>query len=144
MNGLAWLKTYQAAASSRSGTGELLTYGELDSTSTHLRYPGETSGAESIPIEIATLRLDDEVQAGRLKSPQFIKIDVEGHGGPAVEGMRNSIEKSRPILVVAFHSKEEVESILGILKPLGYEWSAITQSPSDPGSLTGGDFLFVP
>jgi hypothetical protein len=38
MNRLTWLKTYQAAASDHTGSAELLTYGDLGSTSTHLRY----------------------------------------------------------------------------------------------------------
>jgi FkbM family methyltransferase len=143
MNRLAWLKTYEMAASDRTGASELLTYGELDSTSTHLRYDDEVNSEASKPIGIRTLRLDDEVEAGRLRAPQFVKIDVEGHGHKAVGGMKGTIAKSKPAMIIAFHSAEEVAGVLGILKPMGYSWTAIVTPPSNPESLIGGDYLFT-
>jgi FkbM family methyltransferase len=144
MNRLTWLKTYEAAASDRTGSSQLLTYGEMDSTSTHLRYDKEDVNEASKPIGIRTLRLDDEVEAGRLRAPRFIKVDVEGHGHRALEGMRGSIAKSRPTMIIAFHSTEEVAGVLGVLQPLGYRWTAIVAPPSEPDSLIGGDYLFAP
>jgi FkbM family methyltransferase len=141
MNHLAWLRTYQAAASDRSGSSELLTYGDLDSTSTHLRYGDETQGRGAAPIGIRTVRLDDLVTSGELRLPRFAKIDVEGHGHRAIEGMRASVAESRPTLIIGFHSKEEVDGVLGILGPLGYRWAPIGQPAS--GSMIGGDYLFT-
>jgi FkbM family methyltransferase len=143
MNRLPWLKIYEMAASDKTGSSELLTYGELDSTSTHLRYEDEAASVDSKPIGIRTLRLDDEVEAGRLRAPQFVKIDVEGHGHKAVEGMRGTLAKSKPTMIIAFHSSEEVAGVTAILKPLGYARSAIVTPPSDPDSLIGGDYLFT-
>ncbi len=143
MNGLAWLKTYESAASDATGSSELLTYGELDSTSTHLRYDDEAPSAASKPIGIRTVRLDDEVESGRLRPPQFVKIDVEGHGHKAVEGMKGTLAASKPTMIIAFHSAEEVAGVTGILKPMGYRWSAIVTPPTDPDSLIGGDYLFT-
>ncbi|MGA2015590.1 MAG: FkbM family methyltransferase [Opitutaceae bacterium] len=143
MNRLECLRTYQAAASDRTGVQELLTYGDLGSTSTHLPYPGEARGDASAPIAIRTLRLDDLVDSGELRPPQFAKVDVEGHGRRAVEGMRKAIAASRPILMVGFHSGEEEEGVLGLLRPLGYRWAPIV-APSDPRSMVGGDYLFTP
>jgi FkbM family methyltransferase len=143
MNRLAWLKTYQAAASDRSGPTELLTYGELDSTSTHLRYGDEAPGGGSAVIGIRALRLDDLVKSGELRPPQFAKVDVEGHGHRAIEGMRVSISQSRPTLIIGFHSMEEVDGVLGILAPMGYRWAPIG-TPAASGSMIGGDYLFSP
>jgi FkbM family methyltransferase len=143
MNHLAWLRTYEAAASQRTGTLELLTYGELDSTSTHLRYEGEALGPETAPIGIRALRLDELVESGELRPPRFVKIDVEGHGHRAVEGMGGAIAASRPTLIIAFHSKEEVDGVLAVLMPLGYRFAPI-EPPLDAGSMTGGDYLFTP
>jgi FkbM family methyltransferase len=142
MNHLDWLKTYQAAVSDRAGGANLLTYGDLGSTSTHLRYDDETESARSAPIGIRTLRLDDLVESGELRPPRFIKVDVEGHGHHAAEGMKGTLAKSRPVMIVAFHSKEEVDGVLNVLKPLGYTWTAIVTPPTDPESLIGGDYLF--
>jgi FkbM family methyltransferase len=143
MNRLDWLKTYQAAASDHSGAQELLTYGDLGSTSTHLRYPGEARAEGSAPIAIRALRLDELVKSGELRPPQFAKVDVEGHGHRAVEGMRESIAASRPILIIGFHSSEEEKGVLGVLRPLGYRWAPIS-GPRDAGSMAGGDYLFTP
>jgi len=144
MNRITWLKTYQAAASDSAGEAELLTYGELDSTSTHLRYDGETRNSSNAPIAIRTLRLDDLVASGELRAPNFIKIDVEGHGHKALEGMKEAVAKSRPTLIVAIHSPPEADGVLGILKGLGYRWTAITAPASDNLALVGGDYLFSP
>jgi len=144
MNGLTWLKTYQAAASDQTGDAELLTYGELDSTHTHLRYEGEVRSDQSAPVAIRSLRLDDLVDSGELRAPQFIKVDVEGHGHRALEGMRATIAKSRPALIVAFHSRQEVDGVLGVLRPLGYNWAPIAPQSPNSGSMIGGDYLFTP
>ncbi len=142
MNRLDWLKTYQAAVSDRAGGAELLTYGDLGSTSTHLRYDDEAVSKKSAPIGIQTLRLDDLVASGELRAPMFIKIDVEGHGSHAVAGMKATLAKARPVMIVAFHSKAEVDGVLGVLEPLGYTWTAIVAPPTDSDSLIGGDYLF--
>jgi FkbM family methyltransferase len=143
MNGLGWLKCYRSAASDSSGSSELMTYGDLGSTSTHLLYDGEVPGKACLPIEIQTLRLDDEVEAGRLRLPRFIKMDVEGHGHRALRGMARTLEKARPQLIIAFHSDAEVEGCLAILEPLGYRHEPVGV-PSRSDSLVGGDFLFRP
>ncbi len=144
MNSLEWLKTYPAAASDHSGGARLLTYGHLDSTGTHLPYEGEPETAASAPIAVKTLRLDKLVESGELRVPQFIKIDVEGHGHRAIEGMRGSLAKSRPALIVAFHSVAEVAGVLAVLEPLGYRWTAIVPPADAPASMVGGDYLFLP
>ena len=144
MNRLDWLRAYEAAASDHSGTSELLTYGELDSTSTHLRYDGESLSDSTRPISIRSLRLDDLVGSGELRPPRFVKVDVEGHGHKAIQGMKESIAESRPSLIVAFHSEPEVSGVLGVLEPMGYHWKAIVAPPSHPETLIGGDFLFTP
>jgi FkbM family methyltransferase len=144
MNRLGWLKTFQAAASDHSGSAKLLTYGDLGSTSTHLRYDDEAEGQNSAPIGIRTLRLDELVETGELRPPMFIKMDVEGHGHHALVGMRASLARSRPVLIVAFHSKAEVDGALGVLEPLGYRRTPIVAPDADPESLIGGDYLFTP
>jgi FkbM family methyltransferase len=144
MNGLSWLRTYQAAASDRSGGALLLTYGDLGSTSTHLRYDDEAESARSAPISIRSLRLDELVESGELRPPNFVKVDVEGHGHHALEGMGSVLARSRPVLIVGFHSQAEAEGVLNILRPLGYSWVPIGTAPSGPGSLVGGDYLFTP
>jgi FkbM family methyltransferase len=143
MNRLPWLMTYEAAASDHSGTAQLLTYGQLNSTSTHLRYGDEPEAAESAPIAIRSLRLDELVGSGELRAPQFAKVDVEGHAHRAIEGMAASIAASQPTLIIGFHSAEEVAGVLAVLGPLGYRWAPIVASAA-PASMIGADYLFTP
>ena len=144
MNHLDWLRAYQAAVSDKSGASELLTYGDLGSTNTHLRYDDEAENKKSAPIGIRTLRLDDLVESGELRPPMFAKIDVEGHGHRALEGMKATVARHLPVLIIAFHSKAEVDGVLSILKPHGYRRTPIASPPADPESLIGGDYLFTP
>ena len=144
MNGLTWLKAYRCAASDQSGASELLTYGEVDSTTSHLPYEGETMGSMTAPIPISTIRLDDLVEKGEIRPPNFVKIDVEGHGHKALMGMMKSVAAARPILIVAFHSDLEVKGVLGTLGPMGYRWKTVNGGASNPDSMVGGDFLFTP
>jgi FkbM family methyltransferase len=144
MNRLTWLNAYRSAASDRTGSSELLTYGDLGSTTTHLLYEGETKNAATKPISVDTLRLDDLFESSELRAPQFVKIDVEGHGHRSIEGMRVSVAKSRPTMLVAFHSSQEVEGVLRILEPLGYRRTTIVEPASNPEAMIGGDYLFTP
>lgn len=144
MNRLPWLKTYQAAVSDETGTSELLTYGDLGSTSTHLRHDGEAESAASAPIGVRSLRLDELLGNGELRAPQFVKVDVEGHGHRALAGMRGAVAASRPVLIVGFHSEREVEGVLAVLGPLGYRWEAIGEPIGDAAIRVGSDYLFTP
>ena len=144
MNHLDWLKCYQAAASDKTGRSELVTSGDLGSTSTHLLYKGESLGESSRPIQIRTLRLDEEVTAGRLRAPRFVKVDVEGHAGAALEGMKETLAAALPEMIIAFHSEDEVERCLAVVGPLGYSWTVIVPPPANERSMIGGDYLFVP
>jgi FkbM family methyltransferase len=144
MNRLAQLKVFQAAVSDREGTADLLTYGDLGSTSAHLAYDGEL-GAGGAPIPVDTVRLDALVEAGRIRVPNLVKVDVEGHGHRALAGARRSLAAARPILMVAFHSEPEAAGVLGLLEPLGYDCSEIAPvSGGSSRSRVGGDFLFTP
>jgi FkbM family methyltransferase len=145
LNRLTWMKSYRAAVSDFSGEAKLLTYGQLDSTSTHLRYnDDEIEDQNSGPLGVRTVRLDDLVGTGELRVPQFVKIDVEGHGHRAVAGMKLTLAQSRPVLIVGFHSTLEVEGVLAVLEPLGYRWAPIGPPPSVPGDMIGRDYLFSP
>lgn len=144
MNRLTWLKTFEAAVSDTAGRSELLTYGNLDSTSTHLRYEDETADPAAAPLAIRSVRLDDLVAAGELRPPRFVKIDVEGHGHRAIAGMRATLAQARPILVVAFHSVPEVEGVLSVLDPLRYTRTRVGPPGTGPEAMVGEDYLFMP
>ncbi len=144
MNGLSNLKTFEAAVSDQAGSADLLTYGDLRSTTTHLAYENETVGAESRPLGVETLVLDELVAGGQLQPPRFIKVDVEGHAHKALAGAIRTLAAHRPILVVAFHSEQEVQGVMALLEPLGYEHSTILTESGSPDAVIGHDLLFMP
>ena len=144
MNDLTWLKVFNAAVSDRAGSADLLTYGDLRSTTTHLAYENETLGAETRPLGVKTLVLDELVASGELPIPRFIKVDVEGHAHKALAGAVKTLTAARPILIVAFHSAEEVNGVRAILDPLGYESSPISTHSGSSDAVIGHDLLFRP
>jgi FkbM family methyltransferase len=144
MNALPWLQTFPCAVSDRAGVTPFYTYGNLKSTTTHLPYVGETADSSTRPINVTTVQLDDLVAEGKLRLPNFIKCDVEGHAHRAFAGARRSLAASRPILIVAIHSEEEIRGILEIVEPLDYNWRLIATSSGSADELIGHDVLFTP
>lgn len=141
-NRLPWLKLFPAAASDRAGSAEIYTYGDPGSTSTHLPNPGEPRQEACTPIGIETVRLDDLVAAGRVRPPRFVKIDVEGHAEPALEGMMATLARHRPILIIAIHSPEESAGVGRLLGGLGYSFASIEPGGQPPW--LGHDLLCTP
>ncbi|MCF3648671.1 FkbM family methyltransferase [Synoicihabitans lomoniglobus] len=144
MNSLSWMKCINAAVTSQPGEIELLSYGTLRSTTTHLPYEGETVTAEAAPIKVKAVSLDQLVQSREIRLPNFIKVDVEGHAQSALEGARMSLAKTRPTLILAFHSQAEIDGTMSILKPLDYSLQILSETKSGDGSLIGKDVLFTP
>lgn len=143
MNRLPALKLFQAAVSDETGSAELFTYGSLDTTTTHLPYEGELRTAGVGAISVPILRLDSLVAKGEVRAPQFVKLDVEGHGHRALRGMHETLRQTRPIVLAALHSPQEVAGILALLEPLRYRRVEVGSSASsDP--MIGRDFLFTP
>lgn len=144
LNRLPWLKLYQAAVSDHNDGSELLTYGNLGTTTTHLPYEGEQTSSETAPIRVRTLRLDDLVASGELRPPRFVKMDVEGHGHRALAGMRNTLGVHRPLILAGIHSPQERDGLLSLIRPLGYRWREIPGAVENPDVRTGTDYLFSP
>ncbi|HNC25186.1 MAG TPA: FkbM family methyltransferase [Opitutaceae bacterium] len=144
MNGLDHLHTFAAAVSDHATGADLLTYGDLRSTTTHLAYEQETLGPATEPVRVPTVVLDDWVKAGRLNRPNFIKVDVEGHAHRALAGAVKALAASRPILIIAFHSREEVDGVRAVLDPLGYDRRVIATDSGSADPEIGHDFIFTP
>jgi FkbM family methyltransferase len=144
MNRLGWLKLFPAAASDDDGESELYTYGDLGATTTHLPYDGEPRLAHAVPLKVRTMRLDEAVREGRLRSPNFVKIDVEGHGHRALNGMGQTLRSLRPLLLIGFHCREELEGVMNLLRPLDYTLQLIGSARPVDEPAVGGDYLFIP
>lgn len=112
--------TFNAAASDVSGESFIVVDTGAGSTTSHLLYQGEQTDESTKTQRIECLRADDLVEAGRIKCPDLIKLDVEGHGAQALQGGAKSIASSLPCVVASTHSSQEVEGIRRVLEPLGY------------------------
>ncbi len=141
MNNMPWLKPMQAAVSDRTGAAELYTYGQIESTTTHLAYEGETRVDSCRPVEVQVACLDEMVNRGEIRLPDLIKIDVEGHGHKALAGATEAIKSKNPIIIAALHGKDETEGIRSILKQLGYEERSFPWCPVVDNT---GDVFFLP
>jgi FkbM family methyltransferase len=125
MNKLSWVKLFNAAASDRDGVDELLISDRAGETTSHLKYSDEKVSVEMQRVQIQVLALDNLVDTQAIKPPDFIKVDVEGHGARALKGALRSLSQQRPTLVMSFHSADELYGTKDLLEALHY-------SPFDP------------
>jgi len=142
-NHLDWVKTFPLAVSNTQSLQRFFVYHGLETTSSHLAYEGETWN-ETIPtLNVESVCLDELVATGKIKAPDFIKLDVEGHGHKALEGARETITRARPIILAGLHSDAEIHGITELLLPLNYRMTPATQNaPKTPTAFF--DYLFEP
>lgn len=108
------------AASSSNGVAEIW----LDSPGSH--YTPSLFQAEHQPIRdghrvnVQTTTLDDYFVKQNLQHVDLLKIDVERHEPAVLQGMRNLLAKSRPILFVEVLDDETGKLVERELQGLGY------------------------
>jgi FkbM family methyltransferase len=114
--------TFEAAASSETGQSTLYFPSGLGpgSACSHMQYLADNDMTETPSITIRTVAPDDLVESNTIRAPDFIKIDVQGHGAKALAGSINSIRKSWPVIAFSQHSEAELNGIRELLEPLGY------------------------
>jgi FkbM family methyltransferase len=141
-NRLQHVKTFPCAVSDHAGNQRLYVAEGLETTSSHLAYEGESWDESIATLDVPTVRLDDLVASGEIRPPDFVKIDIEGHGHKALAGAAQTLARSRPVLLIGLHSKSEIEGVLAVLTPLRYRYSPIDAASS--GEIGMGDYLFEP
>jgi FkbM family methyltransferase len=87
-----------------------------------------SAGSSGDGVSIRTLRLDDFIYRDGNPPPTFLKIDVEGHAGPCLRGMRRTIRENRPSMILEIHHTDEAEQVSSLLGLYGYD-SAVIDAP---------------
>lgn len=141
INGLTNVQVLEIAASDRLGKATMRVT-ENSSTASLIWHRNDPSATE---FEIDTISIDELVESGRLTSPSFAKIDVEGAEDKVLLGMRRTLAVAKPVLFVEC-SEAGRETAWHLLRELGYDCeSAITrQRVHDLKEYRHSDFLWFP
>jgi FkbM family methyltransferase len=141
INRLTHVRLLKLAASDKPGEA-IIRMAENPSTASLVWHRDNPSAIE---MRIKTASLDDLREAGEFGSPKFVKIDVEGAEGLALQGMRRTIAAARPVLFVEC-SEAGREQAWHLLQALSYRCqSAITGKPVNTfEQYRHSDFLWLP
>ncbi len=143
LNDLSNVIVKNCGASDKTGQRALLRYADVNTTTTHFAYTGEDVSKvphqESVPV----VALDDLVSSQAIRPPNFIKIDVEGHGHKAIAGFASTLRDHRPTLLLATHCPEEIATANGLIHDAGYVAQTI-DGTSLSSIDTCDDFLLKP
>jgi FkbM family methyltransferase len=131
---------FNAGVSEQDGDASMYAGGGDWAPTAHFRYSDEAEFKAKDAITVRTVRIDSLVEKGKVDCPRFIKMDVEGHAAPALEGARETIASSRPHIVISTHGPDESAGIARFAERLGYKtlwsvsgrpWSAAEARPDE-------------
>jgi FkbM family methyltransferase len=129
LNHLSNVRLFEAAASRKSGRGILYLPGGKGSSFSHFRYDTKDDMTKVDSISVLTVAPDSLVAEEKIRAPDLVKIDVQGHGADAVAGAINAIRSTLPIVAFSNHSNTERDGIRDLLEPLSYRPVALDGAP---------------
>jgi len=85
----------------------------------YLGKPGHVIGVSATP-------LDDLIDRHGLRAPDFIKMDIEGAEAHAIAGMRQTIARHRPAILMELHGQAAARGTLGAIDWDGYRFQEVS------------------
>lgn len=85
-------------------------------------------------ITVPCFELDELVAAYDLRPPDIVKLDVEGAEHLVVLGMRRTLERRRPLLMIELHGEACAASTLEVLDRYGYRYRDPASGEDFPGA----------
>jgi len=113
----------ECAISDRNGTAAFHDFPGEHQLSASL----ETSFGGQVRVEVPVVRLDDALPREGLPRIDAIKLDVEKHEPAALRGMRQTLDRWRPTLLVEILNDVLLQEIEAELGGLGYEFRRIIE-----------------
>ncbi|NES66830.1 MAG: FkbM family methyltransferase [Okeania sp. SIO2D1] len=112
LNGFSNTEVLEKAVSQKSGKGELLlgnysgshTLSTTDKSSNHKKYHSR--------ISVDIISIDDLIEQQAIKPPSVVKIDVEGAELDVIEGMCQTIQKFKPVLIYEIDDRKQDRLLL--------------------------------
>lgn len=125
LNDFAHVRVVDAAVANTMGTLELQLVG--NSTGPKLALAGRDAGSKG-SVQVATVALDAWLRETGERPPDLLKIDVEGAEIEVIQGMRETIERTRPRILCEMHgrNREYVE----LMTSLGYDVRPVHEAGS--------------
>jgi len=112
LNGEKNVTLVNLAASDAEGTALITTDGSCS------RIVDDAGESGKGFLGISTVCLDDFVYRDLHPAPTFAKIDVEGHAGRCLDGMRRILQEEKPSLLIELHHPEEAMHVARVLDGL--------------------------
>ena len=81
--------------------------------------------AQAGEIQVEMVSLDEMLDKGDLRPPDYIKLDVEGAEYQALSGARKMLERYHPVLFIDTHDREAHQNTIELLTELGYRFQCI-------------------
>jgi len=107
------------AVSDRTGTA--LIYDTEDDIVCSASLEADMLGAvASVQYEVATIDIDGYCREQGIPGPNLVKIDVEKHEAAVLRGMRETVRRSRPIMVIEVLDRALGEACIAELAGLDY------------------------
>jgi len=116
LNGFAQVEVHPVAVGAAGGRARLsvvedLSWSRLESELQHPR--------ASASVDVDVISLDNLVDAGSLRPPTLVKIDVEGAELAVIEGMRGVLERHEPAVICELHGTGA--EVAAAFETLGYD-----------------------